>query len=335
METRWRTRLVIAALMAAASARAQDVTVRGFVVDEATARPIAGAIVRLAVGASARATRTDEEGVFQFVRVGLGQLTFSVRVLGFEPHTVSMNVTADMPPIEVKLRRLTMLDTVRVRAAKQGLFGVVATAKDLRPLPNATLMIVGVGGGRIPLDSTGHFFVRIQTVGSYFLRAKAPGHEPQTISVIVSPNEGVEVAFLLDTALQKPSVRVEMAMKDFDERIKVRGLASALVSRSDLLSHGPNNAAGALLFAKSFSQRALRLGSSACVFVDGIPRPGLSLNAIEIEEIEAIEAYGPRADRSKTLSQRWPRMAPCGDTGLPQAVAGDDLVRWVTIWLKH
>jgi hypothetical protein len=326
--------LIVAFLAAPTRSASGQGVVAGTVVDDATGRPLAGALVRISVGQAGRATRTDELGEFRIPNVGLARVTFSVRVLGFEPLTETLDVVSEMPARMVRLKRLVVLDTVRVRAAKQGLFGVVATA-GLVPLPKANLMIVGVGGGRIPLDSTGRFFVPIKTVGSYFLRAKHAGYEAQTISVIVSPNEGVEVAFLLDTNYGKPNNRVEMAMKDFDERIKVRGLSSALVSRTELLARGETNTAMALRYARSFANRALRLGSSACVFVDGIPRPGFSLNAIAPEEIEAMEAYGPAADRSKTLSQRWPRMAPCGDTGLPPAAPGADRVQWVTIWLKH
>jgi hypothetical protein len=318
----------------AGATRAQHL-VSGTITDASSARPVAGAIVRISVGEASRTTRSDERGEFRFSNVGAGRLTLTVRTLGFEPFAQDVEVAQDAPPMRVALRRLQMLDTIRIRASRQGLFGVVATAKDLKPLPGAWLRVVGVGGGRIPIDSNGHFYVPINTVGSYFLRAKADGYVPQTISVVVSPDEGVEVAFLLDTALEKPSPRVEMALADFDERMKRRGLASALVPRAELLERGAQNTTHALIFARSFAARTLRLGSTACLFVDGIPRPGLALNAIAPDEIEAIEAYGSAADRSRTLLQRWPRLAPCGDTGLPMAAPGPDLVRWVTVWLKQ
>ena len=308
-------------------------TVRGTVTDAATLRPVVGAIVRLGPAGAQRTTRTDETGGWVFSRVPLQSQALDVRALGYEQVRRTIDVAMNLAPIAITLSRLAVLDTIRVRAAKQGLFGVVGTAADLRPLPNAELRIVG--GGWVKLDSTGHFFVPIRTVGSYFLRARAPGYEPQTVSVIVSPNEGVEVALLLDSTTSEPSHRLEIAMGDFDLRLKVRGLASALIPRTELLRYPGGGVTSAIRFAPSFAKRTLRLGSEACVFVDGMPRPGLPPDAIEPEEIEAIETYGRRGDESGTLLQRWPRNAACGFTGLPRTSQGDDVIRWVVIWLKH
>ena len=59
------------------------------------------------------------------------------------------------------------------------------------------------------------------------------------------------------------------------------------------------------------------------------------MNTYGPDEVEMVEVYGPKADRTLNLSQRWPRGAPCGDTGRPASTLGEDLVRWVVIWLKH
>ena len=65
-------------------------------------------------------------------------------------------VLPTMPPVIVRLRRIAMLDTVKVRATKQGLFGVVASASDLHPLPNAQLKIMGISAEEFPkLPDTG------------------------------------------------------------------------------------------------------------------------------------------------------------------------------------
>ena len=91
----------------------------------------------------------------------------------------------------------------------------------------------------------------------------------------------------------------------------------------------------AIKYSRTFNARALRLGAQACVFVDGQPKPGLSVNTFEIEDIEAVEVYGPRGDRTGTLGGKWPPMAPCGDTGMPATGRGDDRIQWIALWLKH
>jgi hypothetical protein len=319
--------------------RAQDATtVRGTVTDAATARPVVGAIVRVGPAGAQRITRTDETGGWLFTRVPLLTLALDVRALGYEQVRRTIDVTMDLAPIAIALSRLTMLDTIRVRAAKQGLYGVVGTAKDLRPLPNATLQIVGIGGGRVTLDSTAHFFVPVTIIGTYVLRAKAPGYEPQTLSVIVSPNEGVEVALLLDSAMNGTSHKLEIAFSDFDRRVTVRGLASALVPRSELMRDAKGDLVQAIRYSPAFVNKNLRFGSGVCVFVDGIPQATLSINGIAPDEVEAVEAYGPNprhSDRSRTLEARWPKGFPCPPTGLPYVHPGDDVVQWVAVWLKH
>jgi hypothetical protein len=90
---------------------------------------------------------------------------------------------------------------------------------------------------------------------------------------------------------------------------------------------------------------------SACLFVDGIPRPGATIRDFPIEEIEAIEVYGPpmnRSDPTGTLASRWPRGAMCGmASGARAAFAGGRVpatpfnlsssavrIQFVMIWLR-
>src|SRR6185369_8449842 len=103
--------------------------------------------------------------------------------------------------------------------------------------------------------STAHFFIPIHTVGSYFLRARAPGYDPQTISVIVTPNNGTELSFLLDSAVNGPNHQEEFALSVFDDRFKRRGMMSALVSRTELLEREHKELEFALVFSKSYAAR--------------------------------------------------------------------------------
>ena len=125
-----------------------------------------------------------------------------------------------------------------------------------------------------------------------------------------------------------------------------RGNASAVVPRTELLGNGNRDLVSSLLTANSFGRRGLRCTDVVCVFVDGAPRVGVSPNAFDPMDIEAIEAYSATADRSGTLASRWPTGMPCGDTGMPRAsgpsgsVPGNrerssDVVRWIVTWLRQ
>jgi len=326
-------------------ADAQNVaTVRGTVTDAATGRPVIGAIVRLGPVGAERSTRSDASGAFVIANMPVGVYPFDVRRIGYEVSRHMLDVTTYITPLAVQLTRLATLDTVQVRAAKQGLFGVVATATDLRPLPNARLRIVGLGAGYVTLDSTAHFFVPVKLLGSYVLRATAPGYMEQTISVLVAPNEGVEVAFLLDSAANGVSHKLDMPYMEFNERIIRRGIYSTLVPRTELLKNPKTQLVNAVRSSPSFAARAMRWDASACVYVDGYPRPGMSLNDIDVEDVEAVEVYngvpGARrlGDRTGSLANGWPRSGNCGDTGQPRPASRgqpDDIIKWVVIWLKH
>jgi len=323
----------LAALLPAL-AGAQQTTLAGVVRDATSSTPLVGAIVTLGRGADERTTRSDANGAFSFSKVARGTYPLTVRRLGYEPAEVDVDVPHNQPAV-VTMRRVASLDTVRVSAADQGIYGVVGTARDLRPLA-ASIQVLGTSISRLRTDSTGRFFAAVKTPGPYLVRATTDGFTGQTVSVTVKPNEGVEVALLLDSATGPADHKLEMAFGDFADRMLQRGLASALVPRTDLTRYGDKGTlASSLVSARAFGLRGLRLSSTACVFVDGRPMPGFSMNTYGPDEVEMVEVYGGKADRTLNLSQRWPRGASCGDTGLPGSALGDDVVKWVVIWLKH
>jgi hypothetical protein len=331
-------RVCFALFLAAAGARlarAQSVTVTGTVSDAATSRPLVGALVTLGAVGNERTTRTDERGGFIFNKIAPARYPLVVKRLGYEALRETIDATTGDAPIVDTLTRVASLDTVRVIAAQQGIYGAVATATDLRPLRAAAIQIIGAGGGKISVDSTAHFFVPIKTPGTYLVRARAPGYEPEAVSVTVHPGDGVEVAMLLDSATTPPTNRFEMAMADFDDRLRLRHLSSVLVSRAELLTSGDHRTVGAIRASPSFQAKVLRFSDTVCVYVDGRPMPGWSLNSFEPSQIEAVELYGEKGDATGTLARGWPRRAPCGQTGNSQTAPGIDVVLWAVIWLKQ
>ena len=329
--------LTLACITLGAARRAiaqQNVTVSGTVRDSSAGQPLLGAIVTLGVGTSARTTRTDERGSFAFSNAFPATYVLAVKRLGYRPSSQTIEVSPQSGPIDVALTRVEVLDTVRIRAtAAQGIYGGIGDARSLQALPGGKVQVVGAAR-KVSLDSTGHFFVPIKTAGTYVVRAEASGYAPQTVSVIVHPNERVEAALLLDSATAPTSHAMTAAFADFHDRLLARKKPSALVPRSELMGSSYTRLVDALLHSPSFTQAALRIGPSVCVFVDGRPRPGTSLLSFESERIEAVEAYPAASDASGTLVKQWPRDFPCTDTGLPIAGSGRDLVQWVVVWLK-
>jgi hypothetical protein len=312
----------------------QPVTVKGTVRDSVSGRPLAGAIVGLGPTGTARTTRTDDAGDFAFSKVGPGTYPLIIKRLGFEARARSLNVHDGMDSVVVALRRVAALDTVRVRATSQGIFGAVGTADSLRPLRSAVVQVIG-GSSKTSVDSTGHFYVPIKTPGTYLVRAMAAGYRTQTMSVTVHRDDGVEIALLLDSATTPQSNRWESAYADMADRIVARRNSSAIVSASELRETGYAGIVDALRRSPSFNKAVIRVGPTACVFVDGEPKPGFSIDAFDATQIEAIEAYTASSDGTGNLARRWPRGFPCAPTGEGATVAGNDVIRWIVIWLKR
>jgi hypothetical protein len=322
---------------------------RGIVRDAATARPLIGALVTLDVAEFARTTRTDETGAFTFINVRPGEHLLSVKWLGYDEVRRSIDVQEGTRPVVISLARFQALDTVRIRAANQAIYGVVAGA-DMRPIQGASVHIVGMSK-RTVTDSNGRFFTEIRVPGPYVVRASAGRHQPQTVSVTVPPRSGVEVALLLDS-MSGNAYAMDHAFAEFNERLQKRMKASALVTRAELL----RDSTATTLFrathsAPSFVSAALRFGDTVCVFVDGRPRPNASIHLFDAQDVEAVEYYTKRSEGSGTLAMAWPYRVPCTATGQYNTAGRkstritpsrsrenrltNDLIFWVVIWLKH
>lgn len=322
-------------LTASVSSAQQSGSVRGFVHDAATARPLVGAIVILGPPGDERVTRTDESGAFLLAGIRAGEWSVTARRLGYESARRTISLPADTAPVTFALSRITTLDTVRVRAARQGIYGVVGTWTDMRPIPTATVHVLGSDVRQVTVDRTGHFFVALKAPGAYLLRAEARGHVPQTQSVTVPRNDGVEVAFLLDSATGPGARALAEAYDDLERRMLRRRASSVLISRSELLKHGHAQLQDAIRSSQSFNVKGLRLDDETCVFVDGRPRPGLTVDAIPPQNVEAVEIYTAASDASRTLLEAWPRAVPCSGAGFRPTGGFRDNVRWVVIWTRR
>lgn len=330
---------IVAALLglSLASQGAAQARVTGIVRDTLTARPLIGAIVHLRAPSGARSTRTDETGEFVFVRVPRGTYSLAVQRLGYAPLLRPIDVAPEnSEPLLLSLTRTIELDTVRVRAAPQALYGAVGRTKDLMPIAHANIQVIGPSAsGKVEVDSTGHFFVAIRTPGPYVVRASASAYEAMTVSVTVAPNDGVEVSLLLDSTTAAASHRLEQAFVHFQDRMNRRRLFAAMITRAELLKTDTDDMLTALRSSPSFAARSLRFGETACVFVDGRARVGVSLRGFKPEWMEAVELYSRSGEPTGTLQLAWPAGQPCGATGLPRVTPGPDVVTWVAFWLKR
>lgn len=88
----------------------------GTVMNAADKRPLAGAIVHLSDGPTARA---DERGAWTLTNAPLGTRVLEVRSVGYYPDRRAVHVVGGMPPVQVALSTFkSVLDTVKIIAPR-------------------------------------------------------------------------------------------------------------------------------------------------------------------------------------------------------------------------
>jgi hypothetical protein len=365
MKNRSAIRLaMILGAFASQSGEGQGVaSVRGTVTNEA-GRPIEHAQVTLDPQGATRQLRTDREGRFSFIGVAQGAHTLRVTWVGFSPETKQFDMTGTDVTIDVALRRLTYLDTVAVTAKRTGLYGSVISKDSLLPIPSARVEIIGARKADSTTSSGTFNFPELKP-GSYVVRVKHPFFESRNFGVVVPVGGGTELDVVVERGRVSRDQHMEMLYREMDSRLTFRGTNTAFVPRELLIGREKMPLDKALLFAPEVAKKNIFFQSDICLFVDGIPRPGMNLADFAPEDIESVELYGAtgrttmsfqqggslagsqatstsasaqQADPTGSLRDRWPPRTPCGREPMPSEMrAGAHVVKaiFAVIWTKQ
>lgn len=169
---------LIAALLAAAPAAAQ--TVRGVVVEEGTARPVAGATVVLAAagGATAAGALTDAAGRFSLTAPAPGRYTVRAERVGHAAASVQVELRAG-ETVEVRLStaaRAFVLPTLQVTADERCVVrpGVGLQAYELWEQAATALRATAVAQEHALVEYTVQTYRRALSVGGSFRPRRDP-----------------------------------------------------------------------------------------------------------------------------------------------------------------
>ena len=307
----------------------------GVVRDSVTSEPLSGALVDVRSAAFHAAVRSNQRGEFRIPEVPGGDYKVIVRRLGYaELLRDLVTMDHDTSVVFAMTAGRRELDTVRVVARVNGIRGVVGTAHALTPIAGATVQLIG-SGLRKTTDSAGRFFLETKRGGTFLLRIARDGYARQLVSIDV-PREGtVETATLLDSADVRDRTW-QSAWDDFDRRIVWRGSKSALVPGAELEELEGMSLSSALNASRTGFRRGMIVNPNTCVFVNGQPRPGFTVDMYDPGDVEAVELYGPGGEGTGTLRLAWPARAPCGaQQGGPYGRgAPPGNATWAVIWLK-
>jgi hypothetical protein len=323
--------LVALAILAFAPAALSAQSLSGTVTNE-SARPIEQAHVLLDPGNGQREIRTDRDGAFRFIGVPPGTHRLRVLRIGFQPLDTAVAITAAGPnEIAVTLSRLTSLNEIAVKTRALGVYGTVVERDSIRPIAGARLELMG---GRLhdTTDASGAFHMVGARPGSYMLRISHELYDTRIVSLRIPSDTGVGI----DIALRPGNSRVDTHMEglwvDMAQRINWKGVNAAFVAREELVGRG-NSLDLALRFAPNFAKPGLVIDERACVFIDGMPRPGATIRVFAVDEVESVEAYGVRGELTGTLMKRWPRGVPCGNPLI--RLAPGNRAQIVSIWTRR
>ena len=343
----------LALVLLTSTARAQDsaATIRGVVRNE-TGRPVEYALVTLDPDGANRQSRTDRDGRFTFPGVTPGSRTVRVTFVGYRPNERAVQVSRGVVDVEITLQSLvTTLAGVEVTARRSGLFGSVIARDSLLPVPEARIEVLG---GRMS-DTTGtdgsFNFPKLKP-GTYIVRVRHKQFESRNISIVVPEKGAAQLDLVVERGLLSRDAHMEQLYRELDSRVHWQGLTAALISREDLKGEPTTGLDVAMIRAPGFMKASFypaREGwESACLFVDGMARPGAKISDFAIEQIEAIELYGPRSEYTGTLASRWPPGAMCGGVSgsRPAFVRGGNggsarlarsavRVQFVVVWLRQ
>jgi hypothetical protein len=356
MTLRGSVLLVVALLLASRALHGQvpGVTVTGHITAQQNAT-VGDALVILDPRGVARRTRSGPDGAFRFIDVPVGLHELQTFRIGFRPDLRAFAVSDTSARLTIALERISVLDTVAVTARRTGVYGTVLANGSFAPIADVSIRLIGGAKLLTSTDSLGQFAIAGAKPGNYMAEVTGTGYVTRTLSFAIPVDSSLELGIILDEGVARDAKRLAGPMQDMEERTRARGQNSALVPGQELAPHAREGLGDALRYARSYLLKGLVLDDGiACVWVNGQPAPGVTANAIDAGDVEAVEVYGLRADLTRTL--QWPRGVPCG-TGLPpthtcgggssgRAVGlqrgsssartkRDDCVRSLVVWTKR
>lgn len=333
--------LSVLATLAVALARPLDAQqlrpglVLGRVVDLEGA-PVSSAILRATQGARTVLAETEEDGDFRLGGLSEGVWVIAIRRLGFRPLVVEVELPATGLRRDFTLEPTTVvLDPMLVAAKWTGIRGVVGDARRIAPLAGATVRILG-GDGAAGSDTVGNFALPVEGGRAVVLRVERAGFETKLITVVVPPEGYLELDVPLDTVLR--DAKDAWVWRDLDQRLKFATPRAARITREEIERTDAVSLGVALPLTEAVIRTGVVITRRACIFVNGVARPGFPVDAILAGEVEFVEAYPPGADLTRTLALRWPPNAPCGvpdGTVRPSAAGARQVAQFISVWLRQ
>ncbi len=282
------------------------------------------------------AVRSLPNGSFTITKLVPGQYTLRVRRLGYEALAKPIEVRDGATRYDAVITpRPALLTFAQLEDGWTGVVGLVGDGADMEGLEGVQITVMG-NDATATTDAAGRFVLPLKDLGTGALRVEREGFEPKLVSYSIDKNSLGSAVVVLDSG----TVTKEWASvwTDLNQRAKWSTPRTVRVSRGELAATGAANLLQALEGAPSVKNSGVIMSRLACVFVDGLPRPGYPVDAIRTNAVEYVEAYPARTDLSRTLANRWPPNAPCGAPGSDavarRAIDSGTGAYYIVVWTR-
>jgi hypothetical protein len=290
-------------------------------------------VIRVSRGATMHIAEGEEDGDFRIEGVGVGNWQVSVRRAGYAPLVLELEM-----PAEGMRRDFTLfesagtLDSAILASGWTGLRGSVNDSRGNAALAGASLRLIGTET-TASSDSTGRFALPLPGGKDFILRVGRTGYATRLVTGRI-PMRGYTVAEVpLDTS--EAEGRDYWIWRDLERRLRYATPRAARMTRAEIEATGAATLGSAIEAGRSVAGRGLVVTNSSCLFVDGLPRPGATVDAIRAADVEFLEAYPEGTDLTRTLASRWPANAVCGSGNLSSRVPDPRReAHYVVVWLR-
>lgn len=294
---------------------------------------VKGAVIRVSRGATIHLAEGEADGDYRVDGLGVGRWQVSIRHESFEPLVVEVEVPAaglrrDFTLVE----RGDQLDPALVASGWKGVRGAVSDSRGNEPLAGASLRLMG-SDSAASTDSTGRFAIALPAGKEFILRVGRTGYETRLVTGRTPATGYLVLEVALDTTDEAGTDY--WIWRDLERRLKYATPRAARMTRAEIAATGAASLGSAIEAGRSVAGRGILVTRAACLFVNGRPRPGATVDAIRAVEVEFLEAYPEGTDLTRTLASRWPANAVCGAGSFAtQPSDPRRAAQFVVVWLR-
>jgi hypothetical protein len=290
-------------------------------------------VIRVSRGATIHLEEGEADGDFRIEGIDVGRWQVSVRREGFAPLVIEIEMPAGgMRRDFTLIESAGTLDSAILASGWAGVRGSVNDSRGNAALAGASLRLMGTET-TASSDSTGRFALPLTAGRDFILRVGRTGYATRLVTGRVPTNGYSVVEVPLDTS--DADGRDYWIWRDLERRLKYATPRAARMTRAEIEETRASSLGSAIEGGRSVAGRGLVITNSSCLFVDGLPRPGATVDAIRASDVEFLEAYPEGTDLTRTLASRWPANAVCGAGNLSsQKPDWRREAHYVVVWLR-